>query len=78
MLINTATIQPTQTNKQTANVSRFRPPNLPPGELPETPQLKCFPRSSLLRGGRLWKQQRPLKEKPHDDDDDGDDESDSW
>jgi len=32
-------------------------------------QLKCFPWVSLLRGGRSWKQQCPLKDKPHDDDD---------
>ena len=40
------------------------------GALPGTYQLKCFPRASLLHGGQSWKQQRPFKNKPYDDDED--------
>jgi len=39
-----------------------------PGELPVTSQLKCFQGVSLLHGGHSWKLQRPLKDKPHYDD----------
>jgi len=42
------------------------------GELPGTSQLKCFLRVNLLHGGRSWKRQRPVNDKPRDDDDDDD------